>query len=46
MKFHDKAHRALILLLLTSKPQPLRWVTAWGRRCAAAFSWKRENIDF
>ena len=36
--FHCKAHRALILLLLASKPQPLRWVAVWGRRCAAVLS--------
>ena len=27
--FHGKAHRALILLLLASKSQPLRWVVIW-----------------
>ena len=27
--FHCKAHRALILLLLASKPQPLCWVAVW-----------------
>ena len=36
--FHGKAHRALILLLLVSKPQPLRWVAVWVRRCAAVLS--------
>ena len=33
--FHCKAHRALILLLLASKPQPLCWVAVWVRRFAA-----------
>ena len=31
--FYCKAHRALILLLLPSKPNPLRWALVWGRRC-------------
>ncbi len=32
--FHCKAHRALILLLLASKPDPLRWAPVRGDRCA------------
>ncbi len=36
--FHCKAHRALILLLLASKPNPLRWASVWGRRFAAVLS--------
>ena len=38
--FHCKAHRALILLLLASKPQPLCWVAVWVRRFAAVSSAK------
>ena len=38
--FHCKAHRALILLLLASKPQPLCWVAVWIRRFAAVSSAK------
>ena len=40
--FHCKTHRALILLLLASKPDPLRWAPVWGRRCAAVFSYRKE----
>ena len=43
--FHCKTHRALILLLLASKPDRCRWAPVWGRRCAAVLS-ASENIDF
>ena len=33
------------MLLLTSKPQPLCWVAAWGRSFAAVLS-RFKNIDF
>ena len=36
--FYYKAHRALILLLLASKPNPLHWASVWGRRFAAVLS--------
>ena len=40
--FHYKAHRALILLLLASKPNPLRWASVWGRRFAAVLPFYAE----
>ena len=36
--FYCKAHRALILLLLASKPQPLCWVAVWVPPCGRLFS--------
>ena len=35
--FHYKAHRALILLLLASNCDPLRWARSWCAALRAAF---------
>ena len=43
--FHCKAHRALILLLLASNRDPLRWARGWVPLCGRHFSLLR-NIDF
>ena len=43
--FHCKAHRSLILPLLASKPDPLRWAPAWVRPVGGCFC-PRKNIGF
>ena len=43
--FHCKAYRSLILPLLSSKPDPLRWAPAWGRPAGGCFC-PRKNIGF
>ena len=44
--FHYKAHRALILLLLASKPDPLSQGSGLGPPLRGAFVLSRGDIDF
>ena len=44
--FFLQNRRALILLLLASKPQPLRWVAVWVPPLRGGFVYHRKNIDF
>ena len=44
--FHCKAHRALILLLLASNRDPLRWARGWVPPLRGGFVCRGKNIDF
>ena len=44
--FHCKTHRALILLLLASKPDPLSLVSGLGPPLRGGFVLSHEDIDF